>query len=396
MKLGFNTTGNSQTSGRTTQAMNLGKLRNTVGSLTRKYKYCNNVDRNYVFQCVFNQSIAPPPADGSIQTIVSLDGTILTSTDFGVNWFVDTTYQYTTTLVDVAMGNNGQYRTVINGYSGSPNSFFTYNPNTKTWSQPTFTPTTNTNLTNISMSNNGQYQYVFQIFSLFSISSDSGINWSDYYSPDNTPDNTPDCSISLDNTGKNQVIAAADSYGQSAVLYSNDYGSTWSGNANITDENSACINVGISPDGSRITTGTISDNIVPSIYTSIDNGISWTQSVVNNPDGYTPYIFGVKITMSYNGKYQLTGTSGEFFGNNQGLLYISSDYGATWNSILNIPNSLFYLYWTSISVSNSGQVMSAVGNDGSNYYCFQSKDYGNTWNIVNTPPGIPISAVAIN
>jgi len=58
MNLGFNTRGNSQTSGRTTQAiLGLGCLRNTKGSLTRKFKYCNARDRNVVFQCVFNQPI---------------------------------------------------------------------------------------------------------------------------------------------------------------------------------------------------------------------------------------------------------------------------------------------------------------------------------------------------
>ena len=61
MKLGFNTSGNSQTSGRTTQAiLGLGCLRNTKGSLTRKFKYCNKRDRNVVFQCVFNQPIPAP------------------------------------------------------------------------------------------------------------------------------------------------------------------------------------------------------------------------------------------------------------------------------------------------------------------------------------------------
>ncbi len=36
MKLGFNTRGNTQTNNRTTQAISLGKLRNTLASTTRK------------------------------------------------------------------------------------------------------------------------------------------------------------------------------------------------------------------------------------------------------------------------------------------------------------------------------------------------------------------------
>jgi len=78
MKLGFNTSGNSQTSGRTTQAiLGLGCLRNTKGSLTRKFKYCNKRDRNYVFQCVFNQSTCPGIALTNIATFN------------GINWLLN-------------------------------------------------------------------------------------------------------------------------------------------------------------------------------------------------------------------------------------------------------------------------------------------------------------------
>ncbi len=56
MKLGFNTTGNNQTSNRTTQAVCLGNLRNTMASTTRKFKFCNrnSPDLNMTFKCVFN------------------------------------------------------------------------------------------------------------------------------------------------------------------------------------------------------------------------------------------------------------------------------------------------------------------------------------------------------
>ena len=72
MNLGFNTSGNSQTSGRTTQAiLGLGCLRNTKGSLTRKFKYCNARDRNVVFQCVFNQPIHQPCASVTLEDIAT-------------------------------------------------------------------------------------------------------------------------------------------------------------------------------------------------------------------------------------------------------------------------------------------------------------------------------------
>ena len=76
MKLGFNTSGNSQTSGRTTQAiLGLGCLRNTKGSLTRKFKYCNARDRNVVFQCVFNQPIPAPCPSITLANIATFNGT---------------------------------------------------------------------------------------------------------------------------------------------------------------------------------------------------------------------------------------------------------------------------------------------------------------------------------
>ena len=53
MTLGFNTKGNSQTSGRTTQAVDLGYLRNRVASTTRKYNYCKRTS-SAPFYCLFN------------------------------------------------------------------------------------------------------------------------------------------------------------------------------------------------------------------------------------------------------------------------------------------------------------------------------------------------------
>lgn len=55
--LGLNTSGNNQTSGRTTTSVLLGKLQNTPGSTSRKFKFCNanSSDLNITFNCVFNK-----------------------------------------------------------------------------------------------------------------------------------------------------------------------------------------------------------------------------------------------------------------------------------------------------------------------------------------------------
>lgn len=59
MKLGFNTTGNLQTSRRNTTSVLVGNLRNTLASTSRKFKYCNSnsPDLNVTFECVFNGPI---------------------------------------------------------------------------------------------------------------------------------------------------------------------------------------------------------------------------------------------------------------------------------------------------------------------------------------------------
>lgn len=61
MTLGFNTSANNQTNRRLTQSVLLGKLRNTVASTTRKFKYCNksSSDLNMSFNCVFNGMYQP-------------------------------------------------------------------------------------------------------------------------------------------------------------------------------------------------------------------------------------------------------------------------------------------------------------------------------------------------
>jgi subtilase family serine protease len=61
MKMGFNTSGNNQSSGRTTPAVLVGRLRNTVASTTRKFKYCNTHSSELMttFNCVFNDLYQP-------------------------------------------------------------------------------------------------------------------------------------------------------------------------------------------------------------------------------------------------------------------------------------------------------------------------------------------------
>jgi len=55
-KTGYNTTGNLGTEGRIGASVALGKTRSTVGSITRKFNYCNRRSTNLTtsFLCTFN------------------------------------------------------------------------------------------------------------------------------------------------------------------------------------------------------------------------------------------------------------------------------------------------------------------------------------------------------
>ena len=62
-----------------------------------------------------------------------------------------------------------------------------------------------------------------------------------------------------------------------------------------------------------------------------------------------------------------------------GSIYVSKDYGITWNTVNNTNN-----YWCSVSMSADGQYQIATVNNGpiaSSGYIYYSTDYGLTWNI---------------
>lgn len=78
MKLSFNTTGNNQTNGRTTRSILLGKLRNTLASTSRKFKFCNtnSPDLNVTFNCVFNGLYNPSNIDNFVNYHILNDNEI--------------------------------------------------------------------------------------------------------------------------------------------------------------------------------------------------------------------------------------------------------------------------------------------------------------------------------
>ena len=86
------------------------------------------------------------------------------------------------------------------------------------------------------------------------------------------------------------------------------------------------------------------------IYTSSDNGHTWTQNKSAPSNGW----YGV--AMSANGKYQLALPNSYKSAPDNGFLYISSDYGETWTPQTGPGEQL----WLNGAISASGEVMAAV------------------------------------
>ena len=372
MKMGFNTTGNSSTSGRTTQAVNLGYLRNRIASTTRKFNYCKEHSTNPSL-CI-NQfiNITPPPFDGSLQVMVDASGDVFTSTDYGLT-FTPSDISGNPTLSIVRISYDGTHKVAIEGDSGD---LYVFNNNT--WTQ-------NSNqFFNIDISADGQYQTATsrQSGRLFR-STNYGNNWTQIINE------IEGCfTTSLSSSGQQQVAACASDIGVGTVYTSSNYGFNWTQTA--IDTSFAWVSANISGDGSIITAGAF-EGIIK--YSS--NGSSWNQATTNwSPEqsdqlGYR--IVGA-ICSSYNGKIQVfISWFVDAGGGASGFIYLSTDGGKIWN-VTNVPQ----LFYTSIAISNSGKFISAVANDGNGLYSyFRSTNYGYSFEKVNYGT-VPLFGIDIN
>ncbi|MEI6627414.1 MAG: LamG-like jellyroll fold domain-containing protein, partial [bacterium] len=86
------------------------------------------------------------------------------------------------------------------------------------------------------------------------------------------------------------------------------------------------------------------------------------------------------ISVSGDGRYQ----AAIYYNINDSRLYVSSDFGDSWNQ--SGPTGIPWLNWYRVAVSNDGSFMLAI--DSGNRKVYQSTDYGNTWVINANIPNI--------
>lgn len=402
----FNPVSNLSTSGRISESVSLGSIRNRPGSITRVYKYCEQVSTDPLCctlqgDCSNNSPIPSFPDDGKYQIITSEGGILYISNDYG-NTFTENNNYYNNTYVMnimsvacsvdfnyISMGINNNYTSYNFYQSNDSGNTFTNDP----LEQPYLSNNKNKFWYN-SMSGSGQYQIALSYgksinqsgystaVNYFCTSNDYGTTWQQL-TYDTSGQYTTSC---MSYTGQYQVVVKFLNNSTSYVYFSTDYGASFTPFSNLIT-NTNLIGCAMSGDGQVITVG--SDQ---RLYYSLDQGNTWYQSTVtiNSNPYYQP--FG-NISSSYTGQYQVA-TSGFVYNNiyagtattSPKYGYYSNDYGKTWNVIpINITTSIIYL---SVSISNLGQYMainlSTFANNVSYYYYYLSSDYGETWNLSYT------------
>jgi uncharacterized repeat protein (TIGR01451 family) len=173
--------------------------------------------------------------------------------------------------------------------------------------------------------------------------------------------------VIVDPQDSNHLFAAHIAAGCSGGVYeSTDAGANWTRTANSGISNDAWT-IAIDPtDNQRLYSGTI---YIGFAY-STDGGDTWTQ---NKPSGANSHSITVAVHPST--------TSRILLGNHNGL-YLSTDYGITWTSLISQVSG--YIYDIRFAPSNSN-IGYAVGNNG----LFKTTDGGLNWSsLAHSPTGI--------
>ena len=305
--------------------------------------------------------------------------------NFGKNWVPNTSTNLASSQnrwISISISASGQYQTACSNYfdSSSSGNLKISSDYGQTWSNPSAPPSVESGVLSyqqVRISATGQYQMVHFIVSTTLYiykSSNFGSTWSpvtfsDYY-------NSIKVQVAISASGQYQFILYGRlSNSEEVINVSSDYGTSWTSYtvSNILFGN---ISLSVSASGQYLTfcTNSGSSNFV---YTSSNYGKSFVQNTtITSNNGFQG------MAMSASGQYQTLGS-------NDLNLYISTDYGQTWQT----PTTGLSYTSNAISISASGQYQVV----GSFEQILYSSDYGNNWNVISISNlrfcyGISISA----
>ena len=122
-------------------------------------------------------------------------------------------------------------------------------------------------------------------------------------------------------------------------------------------------------DNTKLFSAQAYDQIISNMGVNLSNlGAVWTQNT-SAPSGYW-----TSISISATGQYQSACRS-------VGNIYTSSNFGLTWVQNTSAPS----VYWKSISISSSGEYQTASHSQGGNGYIYTSSNFGATWSLTSAP-----------
>lgn len=414
---GLNTR-NISTSNRTSAAVTIGSLRaSNMGSTTRIYKWCSRECPADPIACVFQQTSNLPVSKSSWTNIdisqlnlgiacgnVGLNGqiilggsnggTIRFSTDLGNSWG---SYPGSTSLPG--------------GISGIGWSSVVMSDDTKfvIGTPYVVTSASDTNFT----SYNGIW-YRRDSAGWFLLQSCDLLGGGTLNFNNNTNKSEALLFINAGISQDGQYMAALttprfDSSGLVYLIYSNDYGQTWIANSldpytipyNVTT-NASSISICNNATDYFLITSKLEFNPNLSLYQNgtccVSNNSGTTFTV---PSGISGNDF-VYSSMSDNGQYQVFVTATNPQDGNTSIpsrLYFSSNSGATFNQIIELPyiNDINFAYFGGVSMSADGKYITAsVSNaSGGFQYIYVSSDTGITWKkIYNDSNGTTFNSIA--
>jgi len=329
---------------------------------------------------------------GTVNPITLIDDSVLlTNTpplDFSNNYGSAWTPIYgitDETLNSISMSANGQYQTIVT--TNASNLGFIYTSADYGFSWKKNTAVTNKFWTAVSVSANGKYQSATVYLGNIWTNNNYGLgSWTEYttgvtnYSSNNGTFNSVLStqywlSISMSSTGQYQTAISNTFPGNNSTfggdLYiSSNYGSSWDiGSSLLSGGQTGPTGLpGYNPFNgiTMSSTGQYQATVVYKnfIYVSNDFGKKWI-SVTNTAQQF----FG--ISMSSSGQYISAvtstmslslSTSASFMSSDRGTIFISSNYGLTWN------DSAVNNYWNAITMTANGQYQTAVVNNSAKTY----------------------------
>jgi hypothetical protein len=324
-------------------------------------------------------------ATGQYQVAVVANGQIWVSSDFGnvwtavassLNWrgvCISSSGQYITAVVNggqiyvslaIPAGTVDQYSYSLGKLNNVENPLYF----SSTWNKVATFTNNSSIITDTTLSSDGKYILAagvfasspFESYYIF-LSSNYGTNWTSVLINNVAVDfNT----VSMSSTGQYQAASATTqtNTGGNGLFVSNNYGISGSWLKKIliaVTQNYRC--VGVSAIGQYQIVG-----VDQRVYLSSDYGNTWNSILDFNSiySSSSPYCRSCAI--SPTGKYQVLGVPATNISST--FIYLSSDSGTSWNNIYNTGSSGDI----SVTISSSGQYISAIDSAG----IYVSSNYG--------------------